>query len=80
MWDAMLGSGADREQRMKEFVKDTPLQRFGLPEEVAALAVLLASDEVTYMTGTELNLDGGILAGTAASPKSSNQTSTGLST
>jgi len=30
--------------------------------------VLLASDEAEYMTGTELNIDGGILAGSAAAP------------
>jgi NAD(P)-dependent dehydrogenase (short-subunit alcohol dehydrogenase family) len=42
------------------------MQRFGTPEEVAALAVMLASDEAAYMTGTELNIDGGILAGSAA--------------
>ena len=34
----------------------------------AALAVLLASDEAEYMTGTELTPDGGILAGSAARP------------
>jgi NAD(P)-dependent dehydrogenase (short-subunit alcohol dehydrogenase family) len=39
-----------------------------MPEEVAALALLLASDEATYMTGSELNIDGGLLAGTAATP------------
>ncbi len=69
MWEPMLGNGPDREARMAEFVSDTPLRRFGLPEEVAALAVLLASDEATYITGTELNIDGGILAGSSASPR-----------
>lgn len=44
------------------------MRRFGQPEEVAALALLLASDEATYMNGAELNLDGGILAGAVASP------------
>ena len=48
---------------------DTPLRRFGEVEEVAAVAVLLASDEVTYMTGAEVTIDGGLLAGAAASPK-----------
>ncbi|WP_425352700.1 SDR family oxidoreductase [Agrobacterium bohemicum] len=46
------------------------MQRFGKPEEVAALAVLLGSDEATYMTGAELTIDGGILAGSAAAPGS----------
>jgi len=63
-----LGDGEDREKRMASFVKDTPMQRFGQPEEVAALAVLLASDEASYITGSELTIDGGILAGSAASP------------
>ncbi len=70
MWEPMLGDGPDREARMTAFVKDTPLRRFGMPEEVAALAVLLASDEATYMTGAELTIDGGILAGSAAAPRS----------
>jgi 3(or 17)beta-hydroxysteroid dehydrogenase len=69
MWDPMLGDGPDRAERMASFVADTPMRRFGLPEEVAAVAVLLASDEAAYMTGTELTIDGGLLAGTAATPK-----------
>jgi NAD(P)-dependent dehydrogenase (short-subunit alcohol dehydrogenase family) len=68
MWEPMLGQGPDRTERMAAFVADTPLRRFGRVEEVAALAVLLASDEAGYITGTELNIDGGILAGSAASP------------
>jgi NAD(P)-dependent dehydrogenase (short-subunit alcohol dehydrogenase family) len=69
MWEPMLGTGPDREARMAAFVADTPLRRFGAPEEVAALAVMLASDEAAYMTGAELNIDGGLLAGSAAAPK-----------
>jgi NAD(P)-dependent dehydrogenase (short-subunit alcohol dehydrogenase family) len=68
MWEPMLGEGPDRATRMQAFVRDTPLQRFGAPEEVAALAVFLASDEATYITGAEVNIDGGILAGAASSP------------
>ncbi len=68
MWEPMLGDGPDREARMAAFVADTPLRRFGQAEEVAALAVLLASDEATYITGAEFNVDGGLLAGAAAAP------------
>jgi NAD(P)-dependent dehydrogenase (short-subunit alcohol dehydrogenase family) len=68
MWETMLGPGPDREARMAALVADTPLRRFGMPEEVAAVAVLLASDEATYITGAELNIDGGLLAGSAAAP------------
>lgn len=69
MWEPLLGQGPDRAQRMAEFVADTPLRRFGQAHEVGALAVLLASDEAPYMTGSELYLDGGLLAGTAATPR-----------
>lgn len=68
IWEPMLGEGPDRETRMAALVADTPLQRFGMPEEVAAVAAMLASDEAAYMTGTEVNIDGGLLAGSAASP------------
>jgi NAD(P)-dependent dehydrogenase (short-subunit alcohol dehydrogenase family) len=68
MWEVMLGTGPGRETRMQEFTKDCPLHRFGEPKEVAAVALLLASDEAAYMTGTEITIDGGILAGSAASP------------
>ncbi len=64
MWEPLLGDGADREERMREFVREAPLARFGMPDEVAALAVYLASDESSYATGAEFNLDGGIMAGT----------------
>lgn len=68
MWEPMLGSDAGREERMAALVQDTSLRRFGMPEEVAALALLLASDDATYITCSEFNIEGGLLAGTAAIP------------
>ncbi|MEO1662455.1 MAG: SDR family oxidoreductase [Pseudomonadota bacterium] len=68
IWEPMLGNGPDRDEKMAALVADTPLKRFGQPEEVAALAVMLASDDAAYMTGETLTLDGGLLAGSAASP------------
>jgi len=68
MWEPMLGEGPDREAHMAALVAETPQKRFGQPTEVAALAVLLASDEAAYITGAELTIDGGILAGSSASP------------
>ncbi|HBZ72379.1 MAG TPA: 3-alpha-hydroxysteroid dehydrogenase [Deltaproteobacteria bacterium] len=40
-----------------------PLQRIGKPEEVAKLALFLASSESAYCTGAEFVIDGGALAG-----------------
>ncbi len=68
MWEPMLGDGPDRAARQDALVADTPMRRFGTADEVAAVAVLLASDEAPYMTGTELTIDGGLLAGSAATP------------
>jgi len=68
MWEPMLGQGPEREARLAALVADAPLKRFGRPEEVAAVAVMLASDEAGYVTGAEFNIDGGLLAGSAASP------------
>ena len=68
IWEPMLGRGPDRDDKIQALVADTPLKRFGMPDEVAAIVVTLASDEATYVTGTEVNIDGGLLAGSAASP------------
>ncbi len=68
MWEAMIGDGPDREEKMAAMVADTPMKRFGTVEEVAAIALLLASDDAAYMTGSEIQLDGGLLAGSAISP------------
>jgi 3(or 17)beta-hydroxysteroid dehydrogenase len=73
MWEALIGAndtegGRDREARMAAMVADTPMKRFGTVEEVAAIALMLASDDAAYMTGSEVHLDGGLLAGSAAAP------------
>ena len=68
MWEALIGDGPDRDARMAAMVADTPLKRFGTVDEVAAIALLLASDDASYMTGSEVHLDGGLLAGSSASP------------
>ncbi len=67
MWEPMLGPPGtpEHDAAVKAIVADCPLGRFGTAEEVAALAVYLASDESAYTTGASFNLDGGTLAGVA---------------
>lgn len=55
-------TGADVESLKAEFAKKVPLARAGSPEEVAAAAAFLASDDASWVTGTALALDGGLLA------------------
>lgn len=68
MWDMMLGEGDARENAIKSVSADVPLGIMGEPQDVAYAALYLASDESKYVTGIELNIDGGILAGSAARP------------
>jgi meso-butanediol dehydrogenase / (S,S)-butanediol dehydrogenase / diacetyl reductase len=53
----------EKEEMTSLIIKQHPLGRRGRPEEVAHVAVFLASDESAYMTGSALSLDGGYHAG-----------------
>ena len=55
---AML-SAARSEEAIRERLVDTPLGRVGRPEEVAYGVLYLASDESSFVTGSELVIDGG---------------------
>lgn len=56
--------GITHEEAKAAAIKQIPLGRYGMPEEVANLAVFLASDKAAYITGTTMSVDGGMLKGT----------------
>jgi NAD(P)-dependent dehydrogenase (short-subunit alcohol dehydrogenase family) len=48
------------DQFSKEIVAKVPMKRFGQPEEVAGVVAFLASQDASYITGVEINVDGGL--------------------
>ena len=52
--------GEEREQFVATMSEQILMRRFGRPEEIAAAALFLASDESSYMTGIELPVSGGL--------------------
>ena len=44
----------------KEVIAKVPMKRFGKPEEVASTVTFLASQDASYITGVEINVDGGL--------------------
>ena len=48
-------------RQMEELLSEIPLGRMGKPEEVASLALYLASDASAYVTGSTFFVDGGMI-------------------
>jgi 2-keto-3-deoxy-L-fuconate dehydrogenase len=58
--DERIAAFDDPEAARREFIARQPMGRLGTPEEIAAIAVYLASDESAYTTGQVFIVDGGI--------------------
>ena len=57
--DSRINANADPVAARAAFIARQPMGRLGEPEEVAAMAVYLASDESLFVTGTAMLIDGG---------------------
>jgi 3-oxoacyl-[acyl-carrier protein] reductase len=53
--------GISEEEAARESAKDIPLKRFGTPEEFADMVVFLASARASYITGSAIAVDGGVI-------------------
>ncbi len=70
LWDSMLSNHPEeRSNAIAHISSGIPLGKMGEPMDVAYAVLYLGSDEAKYITGAELVLDGGILAGSTASPR-----------
>ena len=58
--ERIKAQGGNYEEVLAAFIARQPIGRIGTPEEIAALAVYLASDESSYTTGIAWSIDGGM--------------------
>lgn len=69
IWDTVIGDTPEQKTATLNFVKrGIPLNEIGTPSDVAYSVLYLASDESRYITGSEIVIDGGIMAGSTAKP------------
>ena len=59
-WQDRVNQSPDPVQAKKDFIARQPMGRLGTAEEIAAIAVYLASDESTFTTGNTFSVDGGM--------------------
>jgi meso-butanediol dehydrogenase/(S,S)-butanediol dehydrogenase/diacetyl reductase len=69
MADAAFELANDSAAARKDALARHPVGRFGLPQDIAAAAVWLASDESSFVTGQSLTVDGGLVAASPLRPE-----------
>ena len=58
--DGQFTSARDAAAAKAAFAEQTPLHRIGRPEELASAVLFLASDDSSFVTGIDLQVDGGL--------------------
>lgn len=59
--DEKIQSGLSEEEAIATVARDVPMKRLGHPEELGALVAFLASRQASYITGTTIQADGGLV-------------------
>ena len=59
-WEGRVRNAQNPKKAKKDFIARQPMGRLGTPEEVAKLAVYLASDESDFISGVAHTIDGGM--------------------
>jgi len=54
-------AGVDPKQQIEAFLAGIPMRRMGEPDDIGKVALFLASDMASYMTGSQIVVDGGVL-------------------
>jgi 2-deoxy-D-gluconate 3-dehydrogenase len=54
-------SGVDQRVVLETFLAKIPMRRMGTPDDIGRVALFLASDLASYLTGAQIVVDGGVL-------------------
>jgi 3-oxoacyl-[acyl-carrier protein] reductase len=61
--DTKIEAGIHRNEILNKWTQEIPLNRIGAPDDLAGLITYLASDCASYLTGTTIQVDGGLYSG-----------------
>ncbi len=71
MWDKELGTDENRNYRKQIIANNIPMGKMGEPADIANAVLFFASDLSSFITGTELVIDGGIMLNSTTAAKAS---------